>query len=140
MTDVPAGTYAGTISIPGEAKPRAVTITIGAPVVVPSPPPPKPVPSPPPVVGGAGILSSNDLSGSPPGGPLALSPMVAPSLLVPRVDPTYGTRVTRIAQGRTHLYSQLQAWSADETMILLYSEAEGATTPPLSRPRQRERA
>ncbi len=53
-----------------------------------------------------------------------------PNYLAPYTDPALGARVTRITQstfGQVHkpVYSTIQAWNADESLLLLYRTGQG---------------
>lgn len=57
--------------------------------------------------------------------PRAISPMAKPAYLVPTIDPAFGNRLVRVSKsgiGAVHkpLYSTVQAWNADESLLLLF--------------------
>ena len=57
--------------------------------------------------------------------PRVVPPMAKPAYLQPTIDPAFGNRLVRISQssqGTIHkpLYSTVQAWNADESLLLLF--------------------
>jgi len=56
--------------------------------------------------------------------------LAKPAYLTPYSDPAFGAQVTRITQSsfgqvRKPVYSTIQAWNADESLLLLYKTGEG---------------
>ncbi len=73
---------------------------------------------PPVASGNCGLITANSTAKTVLAEPVA---MAKPSLGVTYNDPVFGSCVTRITESSRHTYSQLQAWNADQSLILLNS-------------------
>ena len=73
---------------------------------------------PPAATGNCGLITANSTATTVLPGPTNVA---KPALGVTYNDPVFGSCVTRVINGSRHTYSQLQAWNADQSLILLNS-------------------